>query len=267
MLFDSHCHLDDPRLRPRLARLLADADAAGIGGFLVPGVAPGGWADVLAVAAASSRIFPAVGLHPMHAALFGCELLSELRGFSAGVVAIGEIGLDYVLSSPSRDLQQSACRAQLTLAREADIPVLIHCRKAFADLLAMLKEPGIRGIRGVVHAFSGSAEVAAECLGLGLYLSFGGAVTYANARRPLAALAAVPPERLLLETDAPDLAPEPCRGAVNVPANLALTAVRVAELKGLTLEELAKVTNGNARSLFGSRPAGVSLANLFLPPH
>jgi TatD DNase family protein len=251
MLFDSHCHLDDPLLRPHLPQLLAQAEAEGVGGFLIPGVAPSGWADIVSLSATSPLILPAVGLHPMHAGLFSSELLKVLRGFSTEAVAIGEIGLDYVLPSPPRDLQQSAFRAQLKLARDSGLPVLIHCRKAFGDLLSILKEPGIRGIRGVMHAFSGSAEIAAECLRLGLYLSFGGTVTYANARRPLAALAVVPAERLLLETDAPDLAPEPHRGEVNLPAYLAPIARRVAELKGLGVVELGDITTANAGGLFG----------------
>jgi len=250
MFFDSHCHLDDPRLLPCLAALIAEAEAAGIAGFLVPGVAPEGWQTISELSAAFPQIVPAFGVHPMHAQLLTPSTLSELRHLSRSATAIGEIGLDYFLTTPDRQTQQDAFRAQLSLAREAGLPVLIHCRKAFGDLLEILQEEGIERFGGVMHAFSGSLETARACLRLGLHISLAGSVTYDNARRPLAVAARVPLERLLLETDAPDLAPEPYRGAVNRPAYLLATARRVAEIRGVTLEELARATTGNAGRLF-----------------
>lgn len=248
MLFDSHCHLDDPRLFPYLERLLPEAEAAGVTGFLVPGVAPQGWDRIRTLAATYPQVYPAYGVHPMHAELLTPQAVSDLCQLATGASAIGEIGLDYLIPSPSRQVQQQAFRAQLRIAGEARLPVLLHCRKAFEDLLAILREEGVCG--GVMHAFSGSVDSARSCLRLGLHISLAGSVTYANARRPLAVAACIPLERLLLETDAPDLAPEPHRGSVNLPSYLLETATRVAQIKGLPLDELARATTGNAARLF-----------------
>lgn len=250
MFFDSHCHLDDPRLLPRLDTLIPEAEAAGIGGFLVPGVAPAGWGAIRELPAAFPHVIPAFGVHPMHAQLFTPQAVSELRHLTRLAVAIGEIGLDYALPGPSRQVQQDAFRAQLELAVEAGLPVLIHCRKAFGDLLHIMQHAGVERCGGVMHAFSGSPDVARACLRLGLHISLAGSVTYANARRPVEVARQVPLERLLLETDAPDMAPEPHRGGVNLPSYLLETARRVARIKGVTLEELGRVTTSNAVRLF-----------------
>jgi TatD DNase family protein len=250
VFFDSHCHLDHPRLLSRLPDLIADAVTAGVSGFLVPGVHPDGWQQIAALCREFPRALPAFGVHPRHADLLTPAVLSELRRRSRFAVAIGEIGLDYALATPARELQKLAFRAQLQLAAEAGLPVLIHCRKAFADLLDILKEARPGRTTGVMHAFSGSPETARECVRLGLYLSLAGTVTYRNALRPPAVAASVPLERLLLETDAPDLAPEPHRGEVNLPSHLLATAARVAAIRGIPLEELARATTANAARLF-----------------
>lgn len=267
MFFDSHCHLDHPRLLPRLPGLIADAEAAGVSAFLVPGVDPGGWQGIAALSRSFPQIVSAFGVHPMHAPLLTPSVLSELRRLSRFAAAIGEIGLDYSLPTPCRELQKRAFRTQLAVAFEAGLPVLIHCRQAFGDLLAILKEERVEHVGGVLHAFSGSLETARECVRLGLHLSLAGSVTYANARRPPAVAAWVPLERLLLETDAPDLAPEPYRGGVNLPAFLLATAGRVAAIRGLPLEELARATTANAARLFrlGACP-GSTVARLPHPP-
>jgi TatD DNase family protein len=253
MLFDSHCHLDHPLLSPELPGLIAAAEAAGVTGFLVPGVAPDGWPGIASLARQFPRVVPAFGVHPMHASLLTSAVLSELQCLSHVAVAIGEIGLDYGPGAPSRELQQRAFRAQLRLAVAAGLPVLVHCRKAFRDLLAILKEEGVERVGGVMHAFSGSPETARDCVRLGLHISLAGCVTYQNAVRPLAVAAWTPLERLLLETDAPDLAPEPHRGGVNLPGYLLATAARVAAIRGTSLEELARATRGNALRLFRLR--------------
>lgn len=250
MLFDSHCHLDDPRLLPRLGTLIPDAEAAGIAAFLVPGLTPQGWPGIQELSRRFPQVVPAYGVHPMHAHLLSPSALSDLRSLSHSAAAIGEIGLDYLLAAPSREVQQEAFRAQLALAVEAGLPVLIHCRKAFEDLLRIMQEVDIERCGGVMHAFSGSVETARACLRLGLHISLAGSVTYSNARRPVEVAAEVPLERLLLETDAPDLAPEPHRGEVNVPAYLLATARRVAEIKGIALDDIARQTGANAIRLF-----------------
>ncbi|WP_129125190.1 TatD family hydrolase [Geomonas oryzae] len=255
MFFDSHCHLDDPQLRPRLDTLIPEAEHAGVTAFLVPGVAPEGWPDIEAVALRYRQALPAYGVHPMHADRLTPATLSELRRYAQCATAIGEIGLDYLLPSPSREVQQEAFRAQLEIAREAGLPVLLHCRRAFDDLIAIIREAGIHAFGGVMHSFSGSPETARTCLRLGLHISLSGTVTYLNARRPVDVAAAVPLERLLLETDAPDLPPEPFRGEVNVPAHLLATALRVAQIRDIPVEELARITSDNARRLFKLDPS------------
>ncbi|GFO53578.1 TatD family hydrolase [Geomonas sp. Red276] len=251
MLFDSHCHLDDPLLLASLPEVLAEAEGAGVGGMLVPGVHPDGWPVIASLAAGHPRLIPAFGLHPMHAALWDGQLRATLSNYCRNAAAVGEIGLDYLIASPSRELQRAAFRAQLSLACEFGLPVLIHCRKAFADLLAIMAEAAGSNVKGVMHAFSGSPETARDCLRAGLYISLAGPVTFANAVRPAQVAAAVPLDRLLLETDAPDLAPEPHRGLANRPSFLPLIARKVASLKGIPVDELARATSANARRLFG----------------
>jgi TatD DNase family protein len=254
MFFDSHCHLDHPKLLPRLPALLSDAKAAGVDQFLIPGVHPDGWHGIADLSRRFPCALPAFGLHPMHADLLTPQLLSQLRRLTGSACAIGEIGLDYAIDSPGRDLQKVAFRAQLDIAAEGGLPVLIHCRQAFGDLLAILKEAEVGRFGGVMHAFSGSVESARDCVRLGLHISLAGSVTYQNAQRPPAVAAWVPAERLLLETDAPDLAPEPFRGALNLPAYLVTTASRVAAIRGVPLEELGQLTTENARRLFRLAP-------------
>lgn len=258
MFFDSHCHLDHPSLLPHLPELIQDAEATGITGFLVPGVDPGDWTAIAYICRTYPQALPAFGVHPMHAALLTPSIESKLRHLSLSATAIGEIGLDYALAAPSREIQKLAFRTQLRVAADAGLPVLIHCRKAFGDLLAILKEERVQQFGGVMHAFSGSPESAADCIRLGLHISLAGSVTYPNAIRPPAVATSIPLERLLLETDAPDLAPEPYRGGTNLPAYLVATAERVALLRGITLEELARVTTANATRLFriGTRVQG-----------
>jgi TatD DNase family protein len=254
VFFDSHCHLDHPRLLSRLPGVIAQAEAAGVTGFLVPGVAPGGWPGIAELCRQFPCAVPAFGVHPMHAELLTPAVMAQLRSLTPIASAIGEIGLDYALPTFCRDTQIRSFRAQLTLAFEAGLPVLIHCRKAFGDLLAILKQERIERVGGVMHAFSGSPETARDCIRLGLHISFAGSVTYPNARRSPAVAALVPLERLLLETDAPDLAPEPHRGGENEPCYLLATASRVAAIRGITLAELARATTANAARLFRLGP-------------
>uniref|UniRef100_A0A831TZN8 TatD family deoxyribonuclease n=1 Tax=Geobacter metallireducens TaxID=28232 RepID=A0A831TZN8_GEOME len=249
MLTDTHCHLDDPALRPRLGEVMAAARQAGVGRIIVPGVAPDGWDRIASLAREHEGIFPAFGIHPQAACQAGDDTLARLASLAATAAAVGEIGLDHLLRHVPRAVQERAFREQLRIAVAAGVPVIIHCRRAFEPLLRILREEGVARVGGVMHAFSGSVEIARECIGLGLLISVAGTVTYANAVRPLAVAREIPLEHLLLETDAPDLTPEPLRGTPNEPAFLPLTARRLAELKGVTLEEAARVTSANAARL------------------
>jgi TatD DNase family protein len=250
MLIDTHCHLDDPALRERLPEVLAAAARAEVTRFIIPGVGSAGWRDIALLAHEHDGVYPAFGLHPMHAPLFTDDLLGNLARHLPGAVAVGEIGLDYSNEGIPRTVQQEAFRAQFRCARDAGLPVLLHCRRAFQDLLRILREERVELVGGVMHAFSGSPEVAVECIKLGLYISVAGTVTYRNAVRPPEVVRRIPLEHLLLETDAPDITPEPYRGCANEPAFLTATAIKVAEIKGISPEEVGRVTSENAERLF-----------------
>ncbi|WP_243372834.1 TatD family hydrolase [Geotalea sp. SG265] len=249
LLIDSHCHLADCVFSGRVPSVIEAAKTAGVALFIVPATAPAEWHSLQALRGLHPEIFPAYGLHPMHARQFSENTIAKLRELGHAAVAIGEIGLDYSLAVP-RALQMNAFRRQLMLARELDLPVLIHCRKAFQDLLTILREIGAERVRGVMHAFSGSTETAVDCIKAGLHISLAGTVTFPNAVRPVKAAREVPLDHLLLESDAPDLSPEPYRGRPNEPAFLTATACKVAEIKGVAVEEVAARTWKNAVELF-----------------
>jgi TatD DNase family protein len=250
MFVDSHCHLDDPTLLVRLPAILAAGREAGVEKYLVPGVSPDGWDAIARLAAAHVGVYPAFGLHPMLADRYDAPLLSGLRSFTGRAVAIGEIGLDYLITEPTRDVQKAAFRAQLRLAVATGLPVILHCRRAFQDLLTIFREENGPRSGGVMHAFSGSPEMAADCVRLGLFIGVAGPVTYRNAVRPLAVVRGIPLEHLLIETDSPDLTPEPHRGRANEPAFLVEIAGKVAEIKGVSPAVVARVTTANAERLF-----------------
>jgi TatD DNase family protein len=248
-LFDSHVHLDAPPLVDHLPREMDLAGAAGVGNFLIPGVSRRTWPGVLETARAVPGAFAAPGLHPGAAADWNDEAARELATLLDDplVVAIGEIGLDRLLPEPEIDLQEAALRGQLQLAVAAGLPVLIHCRRASARLLALLREEGAEKVGGIFHAFSGSPETAREAIALGFAIAFGGALTFPGSRRAAAVLRAIPPEWVVLETDAPDLAPHPHRGTSNRPAYLQLVARCVGEIRNWSEAETARITSANTR--------------------
>ena len=163
-----------------------------MGKYIVPGVAPDGWDGIARLAEEHEGVYSAFGLHPMLADLYNDTILEKLRSFAGTAVAIGEIGLDYLVADVSREKQQAAFRAQLQLAVEAGLPVLIHCRRAFRDLLGILAEENVQRVGGVMHAFSGSPEVAGECIRMGLFIAVAGTVTYRNAVRPVEVVRSIP---------------------------------------------------------------------------
>lgn len=246
MLFDTHCHLDLDPLRGELPAVLERARAAGVGKFLIPGIKPEWWQRIKGLAVADVRLVAAFGVHPQLAQLADAPALELLAGYVRDAVAIGEIGLDYTSDSPPREMQQAAFRRQLRLAVGAGLPVIIHCRNAFADLLRIMKEEDVARVGGLMHAFSGSPETALECIRLGFYISVCGTITYDNAVRPVKVVRELPLDRLVLETDAPDISPQPYRGRPNEPAFIVEVAKMVAAVKGITLEEVAAVTSENA---------------------
>lgn len=250
MLIDTHCHLDYLPFSPRLPEILTYASNCEVRRFIVPGVEPKSWERIISLARNDERIFAAPGIHPMHADRWNAAAEEFLLRLVPEIVAVGEIGLDYLEGMPPRGLQQAVFRAQLKIAKRAGLPVIIHCRKAFADLLRILPEESTVPVPGVMHAFSGSVEIARECISLGLKIGVAGPVTWSNAVKPVKVVHEIPLHHLLLETDSPDLSPEPHRGEVNEPAFLVDIARKVAEIKGVEFEEVATVTTASAESVF-----------------
>ncbi|OAT86151.1 hydrolase TatD [Desulfotomaculum copahuensis] len=205
------------------------------------------------LAAEYDFIYAAVGVHPHEVAGLPADYLDTVRELSrqAKVVAIGEIGLDYYRDLSPREVQRRVFREQLALAKELNLPVVIHDRDAHGDVLDILRKDGAGPGGGVLHCFAGSLEMAAACLEMGFYISFAGPVTYPNARRPKEVAAAVPLERLLVETDSPYLTPQAHRGKRNEPAYVRYVAEQIAALRGIAPAELARAATANARRVFG----------------
>jgi TatD DNase family protein len=244
-LFDTHVHLDAPPLVDDPGVIEA-ARRVGVGKFLVPGVSSDGWEGLLRLAG-SNGIRVAPGMHPQFAHEWGEGAAARLRGLTGhpAVAAIGEIGLDALIDTP-RGEQERAFRGQLRIAAEAGLPVLIHCRKATERLMEILRGEDAEQVGGIFHAFSGSLETALAAIRCGFAIGFCGTLTYPNARRAPSVLKGIPPEWIVLETDAPDLAPHPYRGKDNHPAYLPLIAAKVAEIRGWSREEAARITTDNA---------------------
>jgi len=254
-LVDSHCHLDQPQFDVDRAAVIARAVENGVTLILNPGIdAPSSRAAV-ALARQHECIYAAVGVHPHDAKTLDAAGLEELKTLARfpKVVAIGEIGLDYYRDLSPRDVQRRAFQAQLELAAELGLPVIVHDRDAHTDVLAMLNDwrSRLNGKTGVLHSFSGDVALSEQAVALGFYIGISGPVTYKNADQMREVARAVPIRQLLIETDAPYLTPQPYRGKRNEPANVLFVAQAVAAARGLTLEEVAAQTSANAAALFG----------------
>ncbi|MDS1029745.1 TatD family hydrolase [Bacillota bacterium LX-D] len=251
MLIDTHAHLNDPTLLEDLPEVLQRAAAAGVEKIVNIGYDFPSSQKAAELAAQYSNLYAAVGIHP-HDAFQYDEHCEELKTLAQGekVVAIGEIGLDYYRDLSPRDKQQEIFRAQINLAKELKLPIIIHDRDAHGDVLQIMQEEKANEVGGILHCFSGSWEMAKECLKLGFYISFAGPVTFKNARRVQEVAQQVPLDWLLVETDCPYLAPEPYRGKRNEPAYVVETAKKIAELREMPFEELAAATKANAQKLF-----------------
>lgn len=247
MLIDTHIHLDFLPMEPAT---LAEARARGTGGWVVPGVAPEHWPRLMATVAAAPGAWAAPGIHPQAADQWRPALAGELRRLAAApqTVAIGEVGLDGQVG-PDQAVQEDVFRQMIRLARESDRPLLLHMRRATGRMLELLRAEQAFEVGGIAHAFSGSLDTARQLIDLGFALGIGGVVTFPDARRLGEVVRGVPAEWLVLETDAPDLAPHPHRGEDNRPEWLALIAAKVAALRGWTPEETARLTTLNARRI------------------
>ena len=279
MLIDSHCHLDD---YDNLPQILANARAAGVDKLLAIGIGdgPATMHRALDLARTHPQIFATVGIHPQEAHQATPENLAKLEALAADprCLAIGEIGLDYYhLDNPDIPTQQAAFIAQMKIAAAARKPITIHCRTselaipaakakyepadAWEDLLTLIAEHWTpTGLPGIMHCFSGNEDQAARSLAAGFYLSFAGNVTYPKSTTIQAVAATAPADRILVETDAPFLAPIPLRGQTNEPAYVTHTARFVAELRGISTDHLAELTTSNFDALF---PTSLSVSSHF----
>ncbi len=252
---DSHCHLDDAQFNPDRASVIERAREAGLKYILSIGTGDGPPDLSVAIGQAEQHdfVFATVGVHPNDAAKVTADTFQDLETLlrHPKVKAIGEIGLDYHWAVP-KDLQMPVFVQQLEMAAAAKMPIIIHTRDAWADTLSVLGSYWApRGLPGIMHCFTGNAAQARECLDMGFYLAFGGVTTYPKATEVRDAAKIVPADRLLLETDAPYLAPVPRRGKRNEPAFVAHTARALAQARKQDLEELAGVTTANFETLLG----------------
>lgn len=250
-LTDSHCHIDAPEFDADRGEIVARAAAAGVTRLIAPAVSAGGWPKLREVSRAYAQVEAAYGLHPMYLDEHRPGHLSQLREWieRERPAAIGECGLDFFVGGLDPDLQREFLIGQLRLAREFDLPVILHARRAVDEVTALLRRIG--GLRGVVHSFSGSLQQAGILCEMGFLLGFGGPVTHARANRLRGIVASIPIERLLLETDAPDQPDAAIRGQRNEPSRLPAIAQTIAELRRVSLENLAERTAANAVALFG----------------
>lgn len=252
MLIDSHAHLDDPRFdndRDKLINSLKDNGVEiviNIGADLQTSISS------VSLAEKYDNIYAAIGVHPHSAKEVDNSTIEVLRTFAKRdkVVAIGEIGLDYYYDNSPRDIQRKWFIEQLNLAKELNLPVVIHTRDAAQETFDILKEAQDGSLRGVLHCYSGSVEMAMEYIKMGFYISLGGPVTFKNAKVSKEVAKNIPLDKLLIETDCPYLTPEPYRGKRNEPVYVRYVAGTIAELRGITYEELERTTNRNTKDLF-----------------
>jgi TatD DNase family protein len=254
MLIDTHAHLDQEEFNADREEVISRAIAAGVEAMIAIGVTADSSEAVVKLASEHPAVYAAVGIQPNYCAEAKAgdwERIVALAD-SPKVAAIGETGLDRYWDYAPFEVQQDYFDRHLRLSQERGLPFIVHTRESDADVVAMLSDASARGpLTGVMHSFTGSAETAAECVALGLYVSFAGMVTFKKSDDLRAVAATIPVDRILVETDSPYLSPHPLRGKRNEPANIVHTARVLAEARGVGLDEFAAQTTANARRLFG----------------
>lgn len=247
LIFDTHAHYEDPVFEENFDNLISEMKNAGVGGIITCGCDKESSLKALALAEKYDIVYAAVGIHP--GSVDNGTTIDDIRELAKHpkCVAIGEIGLDYYWRQDNKELQHEILKGQLELANELNLPILFHDRDAHADTLEILKE---YKPKGVVHAFSGSVEMAREVVKLGLYIGVGGVLTFNNARALPAVVEDTPIEKILLETDAPYLAPVPFRGKTNRSDYINFVAEKLAEIKNISKNEVLNFTFKNAQELF-----------------
>ena len=250
MLFDTHAHLNDPAFDPDREELMNGLAAKGVGYVLNAGCSLESSRDIVKMTEAYPWLYGSVGSHPDSADEVNEEVIEEYRKLCAHekIKAIGEIGLDYYYEDIPRDVQKNAFRMQMQLAKEMDMPVIVHEREAHDDGMRIVKE--FPTVKGVFHCYSGSAEMARQLVNMGWYIGFTGVLTFKNARKAVETAASIPLDRIVLETDCPFMAPEPFRGKRNDPGYLPKMAEKLAEIRGISVEETIAATTENAKRLY-----------------
>lgn len=252
MFIDTHVHLNADQYEEDVDEVIARALEAGVTKMIVIGFDRKTINKAMELTARYSFLYVVVGWHPVDAVDCTAEDLAWIESLAAHpkVVGIGETGLDYHWDKSPKDVQQEVFRKQIQLAKKVNLPIVIHNRDATADVVRILKEEGAEKVGGIMHCFGGSVETAKECIKMNFIISLGGPVTFKNAKTPKEVAAEIPLDKLLIETDAPYLAPHPYRGKRNEPAYVVLVAEEIAKLKGLSVDEVAKITSANAREIF-----------------
>ena len=251
MLFDTHAHMNDPAYDNDREEVLLGLKDKGVELMMNIGCCRESSRDCVAMANKYPFVYASVGTHPDSADEVDEAVLDEYRMLckqEPKVKAIGEIGLDYYYETIPRDIQQHAFRLQMELARELNMPVIVHERNAHDDGMRIVRE--FKGVTGVFHCYSGSAEMARQLVDMGWYIGFTGVLTFKNARKAVETAQRIPLERIVLETDCPFMAPEPFRGKRNDPGYLYRMAERLAEIRGISVEEVHRVTTENGKRLY-----------------
>ena len=251
MLFDTHAHMNDPVFDEDRDAVLRSLKEKGVGLVMNPGCSLENSLQAIDLANTYDFMYAAVGTHPDTADEVDETVIARYRALcqeNPKVKAIGEIGLDYYYETIPRDIQQRAFRLQMDLARELKLPVIVHERNAHDDGMRIVKE--YKDVTGVFHCYSGSAEMARQLVDMGWYIGFTGVLTFKNARKAVETAERIPLERIVLETDCPFMAPEPFRGKRNDPGYLYRMAQRLAEIRGVSVEEVTAITTENAKKLY-----------------
>ncbi|MCM3570817.1 TatD family hydrolase [Neobacillus mesonae] len=252
MLFDTHVHLNDEQYNEDLEDVILRAQNEGVTNMVVVGFDQPTIKRAMELVDKYDFIYASIGWHPVDAIDMTEGDLKWIEELSSHpkVVALGEMGLDYHWDKSPKEVQKEVFRKQIRLAKKVKLPIVIHNREATSDIIEILKEEGAEEVGGIMHCFSGSPETAIECMKMNFYISLGGPVTFKNAKKPKEVAAEVPLDKLLIETDCPYLAPHPFRGKRNEPAYVKLVAEQIAEIKGMTVEEIGEATTRNAKKLF-----------------
>ncbi len=253
MLIDTHTHIDLENFKDRFEEVLKNAHDNGVEKLVIPGTTPQGFERILELCEKYENVYGAVGVHPEDLDAYNDSVPDILRQYLTHpkIVAVGEIGLDYYWDKSRIERQKEIFEQQVLIAKEIKKPVLVHDREAHSDSFEILKKTNAAEVGVVMHCFSGSPEFAMSCVKEGFYIALGGVVTFKNAKKAKEVAKVVPLDRLLLETDAPYMAPVPYRGKENEPAFVKFIAQEIADLRGISFEEVARSTSQNAQKLLG----------------